>query len=81
MRELDVTLIEWPEGRSRGGPRLLGTSRDAELVSLVREHLAAERWQEAADLQGTSLGCGDDRLSTDRNRSKMRRVRPNAGKG
>jgi len=55
MREMDVSLIEWPEGRSRGGPRLLGTSRDAELVSRVCEHLAAERWQEAADLQGTPV--------------------------
>ena len=48
MRELEVTLIEWPEGRSRGGPRLLASSVDTELVDHVRGHLATERRREAA---------------------------------
>ena len=50
MRDLEVTLIEWPEGRARGGPRLLGTSTDPELVARVRDRIATERRLDLARL-------------------------------
>jgi hypothetical protein len=59
MRELDVTLVEWPEGRARGGPRLLGTSTDPELVAHVREQLAAERRRDLARLDPPVRLVGD----------------------
>ena len=51
MKDLDVTLIEWPDGRARGGPRLLGTSTDPDLVSQVREQIAAERRHDLTRLE------------------------------
>jgi len=51
MQELDVTLVEWPEGRTRGGPRLLGTTTDPSVVAFVRSHLAAEARRELAALE------------------------------
>ena len=51
MKDLDVTLIEWPDGRARGGPRLLGTSADPDLVSQVREQIAAERRHDLTRLE------------------------------
>ena len=51
MRELDVSLIEWPEGRAHGGPRLLGISTDPELIAQVREWIAAERRRRLARLE------------------------------
>ncbi len=50
MQDLDLTLIEWPEGRDQGGPRLLGTITDPDLVSMVRSRLAAQRRLQLARL-------------------------------
>ena len=60
MRDLEVTLIEWPEGRDRGGPRLLGMSVDEVLVAHVRDHLAAQRRQELARLAPPVRAIPDD---------------------
>jgi len=47
---VDIALIEWPEGREAGGPRLLGRLSDPDLVETVRDRLAAERRRELARL-------------------------------
>jgi hypothetical protein len=49
---LEVSLIEWPNGPLAGGPRLLGRCDDPDLISAVRERLAAERRRELARLEG-----------------------------
>ena len=51
MRELDVSLIEWPQGRPAGGPRILGTSSDPKLVKIVHDRLAADRRRALAELE------------------------------
>ncbi len=51
MRELDVALVEWPQGREAGGPRVVGRTSDPSLVRHVRERLAAERRRELARLE------------------------------
>ena len=60
MRELEVSLIEWPEGRASGRPRLLESSTDPELVSIVRERLAAQRRRELAYLEPPLRPVPDD---------------------
>ena len=49
--ELDVTLVEWPDGRARGGPRVLGRTSDPGLVARVRECLAEDRLREVQHLR------------------------------
>jgi hypothetical protein len=51
MRNLEVSLIEWPSGPERGGPRLLGRSADPDLITAVREHLAAASRRELTCLE------------------------------
>ena len=51
MRTLEVSLIEWPEGPERGGPRLLGRTSDPELVERMCRHLAKQRRRELAALE------------------------------
>ena len=52
MRTLEVSLIEWPEGPERGGPRLLGRTEDPEVVAAVSERLAAEGRKALARFKG-----------------------------
>ena len=40
-RILEVSLIEWPEGRDFGGPRLLGRTTEPEIIAIVQ----ALNWQ------------------------------------
>ena len=63
MRELEVSLIEWAEGRAFGRPRLLESSTDPELVSIVRERLAAERRRELARLEAPVRLASEDQTS------------------
>ncbi len=51
MRELEVSLIEWPEGVELGGPRLLGRSSDPDLIQAVRERIAADRRRALAEVE------------------------------
>ena len=51
MRIFEVSLIEWPEGLDKGGPRLLGRTQDSEVVDSVREHIAAARRREIARIE------------------------------
>ena len=51
MRDLDVALLEWPDGRERGGPRLIGRTSDPDLVQVVREYIASQRRSELARLE------------------------------
>ena len=51
MRELEIALIEWPEGREAGGPRVIGRSSDPRLVAPLRDRLAAGRRRELARLK------------------------------
>ena len=51
MRELEIALIEWPEGRAAGGPRVVGHLTDPEIVERVRDLVAAARRRELARLQ------------------------------
>ena len=41
MLMTEVTLIAWPDGLE-GGPRLLGTTSDPEVVAYVRDRLVEE---------------------------------------
>ena len=50
MRELEVALVEFPDGVEAGGPRVLGRVSDPGIVEQVREQLAAERRRELASL-------------------------------
>lgn len=52
MRSLEVSVIEWPDGPEHGGPRLLGSTSDPELVQAALDHLAADRRRELAALEG-----------------------------
>ncbi len=54
MRSLEVSLIEWPEGPERGGPRLLGRTTDPDLVTAVSERLSAERHEDLSRLKPAS---------------------------
>lgn len=54
---LDIALVEWPDGLTEGGPRLLGRTSDPDLVSLVRERLAEVRRLQLEKL--TSEGEGE----------------------
>ena len=51
MRSFELALIEWPEGQDVGGPRVLGRVTDSDVISHVRELIAARRRQELARLQ------------------------------
>lgn len=54
-RTFQVSLIEWPDGPDCGGPRLLGSTTDPELVELVREELADQRVRQLRRLENTEL--------------------------
>jgi hypothetical protein len=51
VRTLEVTLIEWPNGREAGGPRLLGRTSDPSLISRVQSDLAERHRIQLADLE------------------------------
>ena len=51
MRELEISLIEWPNGAESGGPRLIGRTADPRLIETVREHLANIRRRELAQIE------------------------------
>ena len=51
MRELEVSLIEWPNGPESGGPRLIGRTTDPGLINTIREHLANIRRRELARIE------------------------------
>ncbi len=51
MKALDVALLEWPDGREAGGPRMLGRTDDPEIIKLVRERLARQRRAELSRLE------------------------------
>ncbi len=51
MRSLEVALIEWPQGRDAGGPRVIGHVTDPEIVARVRGHIADARRRELAHLE------------------------------
>lgn len=51
MRSLEVALVEWPDGRDAGGPRVLGQVTDPELVAHVQSLIAAARRRELASLE------------------------------
>ena len=51
MRALDVALVEEPEGREAGGPRVLGHITDTEIVAQIQEHIAAARRRELSRLE------------------------------
>ncbi len=51
MRSLEVALIEWPDGREAGGPRVIGHVTDPEIVARVRRLIAAARRRELARLE------------------------------
>lgn len=55
MKTYEVSLIEWPDGPHRGGPRLLARSEDRDLVELVRGRLIAEQRRELTRLRGPQL--------------------------
>ena len=50
MRDLEVSLIEWPNGRSAGGPMLLGTTQDSEIVQLLLDFFAEGERRKLAKL-------------------------------
>ena len=59
---LELSLLEWPEGPERGGPRLLGRISDPDLVDEVRRRIAADRRRELSHLEPpVRLVTGDDR--------------------
>ena len=49
--EFEVALIEWPDGREAGGPRVLGHTTDPQIVAQVRDVVAAARRRELARLE------------------------------
>ena len=51
MKSLEVALIEWPEGREAGGPRVIGHVTDSEIVARVRDLIATARRRELARLE------------------------------
>ena len=60
MRALEVALIEWPEGREAGGPRVIGHLTDPEIVARVRDLLAAARRRDLARLEPPVRPVADD---------------------
>jgi hypothetical protein len=60
VRTLEVSLIEWPSGPEHGGPRLLGRSADPDLITAVREHLAAASRRELTRLEPPVRLAGRD---------------------
>jgi hypothetical protein len=55
VRTLEITLIEWPNGREAGGPRLLGRTTDPNLVNRVQENLASAQRRWLAHLEDSSV--------------------------
>ena len=51
MRSFEIALVEWPEGREAGGPRILGHITDPDLVSHVRDLIATRRRRELSRLE------------------------------
>ena len=67
---LEVALLEWGQNPSDDSLRIVGRSRDLELVAAVREHLVqqlARREDRAERKEGVSTKEGDrsDRSSED----------------
>ena len=61
MKELEIALIKWPEGREAGGPRVIGHVTDPGVVARVRELIATARRRELARLEPpVRLARGDD---------------------
>ena len=50
MSVFEVVLVEWPEGRQAGGPRVLGQVAQPEIVARVREIVATAHRKELARL-------------------------------
>ena len=67
LRELEVALVEFPEGVEAGGPRVLGRVSDPQIVETVRAALAAERRRDLARLQ-SPVHLVDEDDETDRGR-------------
>ena len=51
MRSFEIALVEWPEGREAGGPRILGHITDPDLVAQVRDLIATRRRRELSRLE------------------------------
>ena len=68
MRDLEIALIEWPNGREAGGPRVVGRIADARLVASVKDHLAAVQRRGLARLEPPARLVRDDDRRDDRDR-------------
>ena len=51
MRELEIALIEWPDGREAGGPRVIGHVTNPEIVAQVRKIISSARRRELVRLE------------------------------
>ena len=60
MRSLEVALIEWPDGREAGGPRVIGHVTDSEIVARVRRLIADARRRDLARLEPPVRPLRDD---------------------
>ena len=62
MTTLEISLIEWPEDRETGGPRLLGRTSDPDLIELVKSAIARQHREQIERLEAEDeepVFCGN----------------------